>query len=72
MPELRKEGLKSVPLTVERIKAADCVVIATDHRSVDLAPVVDHARRIMDLRNAVRRSLNGDPAGPVPANVDVL
>lgn len=72
VPELRKEKLKSVPLTIERIKAADCVVIATDHRAVDLAPVVDHARRIMDLRNAVRRSLNGDPAGPVPANVDVL
>ena len=72
VPELRKEGLKSVPLTVERIKAADCVVIATDHRAVDLKPVVDHARRIMDLRNAVRKSLNGDPAGPVPANVDVL
>ncbi|MEA2623226.1 MAG: UDP-N-acetyl-D-glucosamine dehydrogenase [Chloroflexota bacterium] len=65
-------GLASVPLTVERIAAADCVVIATDHRAVDLAPVLDHARRIVDLRNAVRRSLDGGPAGPVPSNVDVL
>lgn len=72
VPELRKEKLTSVPLTEERIKAADIVVIATDHRAVDLGPVVDHARRIMDLRNAVRRSLGGDPAGPIPSNVDVL
>jgi UDP-N-acetyl-D-glucosamine dehydrogenase len=70
--ELPKEGLRSVPLTEARIKAADVVVIATDHRAVDLAPVLDHARRIVDLRNAVRRSLGGDPAGTIPSNVDVL
>lgn len=72
VPELPRLGLASVPLTEVRIKEADCVVIATDHRAVDLAPVVNHARCVVDLRNAVRRSLNGDPAGPVPPNVDVL
>jgi len=34
--------------------------------------VVEHARRIVDLRNAVRQNLAGGPSGPIPANVDVL
>jgi UDP-N-acetyl-D-glucosamine dehydrogenase len=68
------DGLEmdSVPLTEERIAAADCVVVATNHRAVDLAPVVASARLVVDLRNAVRTSLAGAPAGPVPGNVDVL
>jgi UDP-N-acetyl-D-glucosamine dehydrogenase len=65
-------AMDSVALTSERIAAADCVVIATNHRAVDLAPVVAGARLVVDLRNAVRTSLGGAPAGPVPGNVDVL
>jgi UDP-N-acetyl-D-glucosamine dehydrogenase len=61
-----------VELTVERLAAADCVVIATHHAAVDLELVVQHARRIVDLRNAVRQNLAGGPSGPIPANVDVL
>jgi UDP-N-acetyl-D-glucosamine dehydrogenase len=72
VPEVASLGLASQPLTPERIAAADCVVIATHHRATDLGPVVEHARRIVDLRNAVRQTLGGGPAGPVPANVDVL
>jgi UDP-N-acetyl-D-glucosamine dehydrogenase len=64
--------MDSVPLTPERIAAADCVVIATAHRAVDLGAVVAGARLVVDLRNAVRTSLGGAPAGPIPANVDVL
>jgi len=64
--------MDSVPLTAERIAAADCVVIATNHKAVDLAPVVAGAKLVVDLRNAVRTSLGGAPAGPVPGNVDVL
>ena len=64
--------MDSVPLTAERIAAADCVVIATTHRAVDLGAVVAGARLVVDLRNAVRTSLGGAPAGPVPRNVDVL
>ncbi len=70
----RVDGLEmeSVPLTPERIAATDCVVIATAHRAVDLGPVVAGAKLVVDLRNAVRASLGGGPAGSVPANVDVL
>ena len=64
--------LASVPLTAERVAAADAVVIATAHRSVDLAPVVASAQLVVDLRNAVRSTLGGGPAGEVPPNVDVL
>ena len=72
VPETRALGLASVPLTPERIAAADAVVIATAHRAVDLAPVVAGARLVVDLRNAVRTALGGGPAGSVPPNVDVL
>jgi UDP-N-acetyl-D-glucosamine dehydrogenase len=72
VPELRKEGLTSVDLTDEQLAWADAVVIATDHRAVDYGPVVSKAKRIVDLRNAVRRSSGAGPAGPVPDNVDVL
>ena len=69
---LREHGLSSTPLTVETLGGADCVVIATDHSSVDLVAVIAGAPRILDLRNAVRRRLGGGQTGPIPANVDVL
>ena len=70
--DCQRLGMASVPLTRRRIAAADCVVIATAHAAVDLALVVEHARLVVDLRNAVRQRLAGAPAGSVPANVDVL
>jgi UDP-N-acetyl-D-glucosamine dehydrogenase len=72
VPRLDGLDLESVPLTPERIAGADCVVIATAHRAMDLAPVVTSARLIVDLRNAVRTKLGGGPTGPVPGNVVVL
>lgn len=42
--------LHSVALTPERVAAADCVVIATDHSVVDHGQVRDHAHRIVDTR----------------------
>jgi UDP-N-acetyl-D-glucosamine dehydrogenase len=44
--------LESVPLTEGEIAAADCVVIVTDHRSLDYAQVVEHADLVVDTRNA--------------------
>ena len=44
--------LESVPLTEEEITAADCVVIVTDHRSLDYARIVQHADLVVDTRNA--------------------
>jgi len=44
--------LESVPLTPEELKAADCVIIATGHRSVDYGLVLDRADLIVDTCNA--------------------
>jgi UDP-N-acetyl-D-glucosamine dehydrogenase len=46
--------LRGVPLTVEELEAADCVVITTDHSGVDYGWVVRHARLVVDTRNATR------------------
>jgi UDP-N-acetyl-D-glucosamine dehydrogenase len=43
---------QSVPLTAEWIKAADCVVIVTDHRTYDYGWLVANSRLIIDTRNA--------------------
>lgn len=73
MPCLPKWELSSVEATGEALSSADCVIIATDHAEVDLRPVVYRARRVLDLRNAVRRRLGDRPDGPLPANnVDEL
>jgi UDP-N-acetyl-D-glucosamine dehydrogenase len=42
-----------VDLLEEEIGAADCVVIVTDHRSVDYERVAQHAKLIVDTRNAI-------------------
>jgi UDP-N-acetyl-D-glucosamine dehydrogenase len=70
VPELPDAGLASRPLDAALLGAVDCVVIATNHAGVDLQLVVDHAPRIVDLRDAVRQTLGA--SGPLPANVDVL
>ncbi len=70
--DLPEHGLRSVELTAEVLATIDCVIIATHHAAVDLELVVEHSRRIVDLRNAIRQNLAGGPSGPIPANVDVL
>jgi UDP-N-acetyl-D-glucosamine dehydrogenase len=51
---LREDGheLAGIALTKKELAAADAVVIVTDHRAVDYQFVVDHARLIIDSRNA--------------------
>jgi len=51
--------LKSVALTAEEIAKADCVVVTCRHQGVDFGLVAEHARVIVDTRNAYPR--NGDP-----------
>jgi UDP-N-acetyl-D-glucosamine dehydrogenase len=68
---LPDEGLSSMELTEARLAEADCVVIATAHRAIDLDLVVAHADLVVDLRNAVRQRA-GHPSGQVPAKVEVL
>ncbi len=72
VPDLADAGLSSVALDVDVVRATDCVVIATAHRAIDLALVVEHADLVVDLRNAVRGRLSGGTSGSVPPNVDVL
>jgi UDP-N-acetyl-D-glucosamine dehydrogenase len=67
IPWLPGHKVASTELTPQEIRWADCVVIATNHKAVNLRRVVDHASKIVDLRNAVREEL-----GALPDNVDVL
>ena len=48
--------LSSVELTDPEIRAADCVVIVTNHSNIDYALVTEAAALVVDTRNA----LNGD------------
>jgi UDP-N-acetyl-D-glucosamine dehydrogenase len=50
------EPLASVQLTENEIRAADCVVIVTNHSDIDYARVIQLAPLVVDTRNA----LNGD------------
>ncbi len=52
-----KEGalkMKSVKLTAQVLKSADCVVIITDHSAYDYTWVVANSRLVVDTRNAVK------------------
>jgi UDP-N-acetyl-D-glucosamine dehydrogenase len=46
----------SVELSEETLKDIDCVVITTDHSSYDYRWLTDHARLIVDARNAVKET----------------
>lgn len=56
IPHVNDHGIvaQSVPLTEELLKEVDAVVIVTNHRDVDYAMVLKHARFIFDARNAIR------------------
>ena len=56
VPQFKNESvrLRSTPLTPAAVAHADCVVIVTDHTSMDYRMVVRKARLIVDTRNALR------------------
>jgi UDP-N-acetyl-D-glucosamine dehydrogenase len=54
----------SIPLSNERIESADCVLILTNHSNVDYARVVEHAKVVIDTRNATK-CVNGSARGKV-------
>lgn len=56
VPDLSHEGfdLQSVELTREVLRAADCVVIVTDHRDVDWHCVAEETAVLVDARNALK------------------
>jgi UDP-N-acetyl-D-glucosamine dehydrogenase len=55
------EGRRSAELTAETVKAADAILLATDHDAVDYGLVFRHAGLIVDTRNVFGRlGLAGD------------
>lgn len=65
VPVLDEDGVHrtSVELTDEELAAADCVVITTDHSSVDYERVVRLAKLVVDTRNATRGIEGGHIVG---------
>ena len=58
--EANGEPLNSVPLTDEQLRAADCVIIVTDHSDIDYQRVCRVAPLIVDTRNALNGELRRD------------
>jgi UDP-N-acetyl-D-glucosamine dehydrogenase len=62
LPRLRAHNLPplaSQDLTAEYLSAQDCVLIATDHSAYDYDFIVEHARLVIDTRNAAARVASG-------------
>jgi len=57
IPGLDEDGshLESVPLTEEEIQGSDCVIIVTDHSSLDYDLIRSRSRALVDTRNVLRR-----------------
>jgi len=57
VPTVKEDGMElaSVPLTAATLEGADCVVVVTDHSSVDYTMVARHARAVVDTRHALPR-----------------
>jgi len=47
-----EETYESVPLTDERLDAADCAIIVTDHSELDIERIVERSALVFDTRNA--------------------
>jgi UDP-N-acetyl-D-glucosamine dehydrogenase len=55
IPRLRHDGweMNSVPDLMAAVRAADCVVIITNHSQYDYTTILDQAQLIVDTRNAL-------------------
>jgi UDP-N-acetyl-D-glucosamine dehydrogenase len=51
--------MESVSLSANLLAAQNCVLIATDHTSLDYAWIVEHAQLVVDTRNATRDVTSG-------------
>jgi len=45
--------MHSVPLSPEVLKDADCVLVVTNHKTIDWAAIAAHGRLVVDSRNAL-------------------
>jgi UDP-N-acetyl-D-glucosamine dehydrogenase len=59
------QPLASEPLTDEELRAADCVVIVTDHSEIDYGRVCRLAPLIVDTRNALNGDLRRDSSARI-------
>ena len=60
VPELTLDGRRheTVEWSTERVREADCVVLLTQHRQFREQPLWEHARLVVDTRNAVPDGAN--------------
>jgi len=63
LPKMRRSRLSmaSTPLTTQSLRSQDCVVIVTDHDALDYQAIVDHAKLVVDTRDATRGITRGGP-----------
>lgn len=56
IPQLsvKNAELQSAPLSSEKLKAADCTLILTDHSNIDYDMILEESNLIIDTRNAIR------------------
>ncbi|MEO0092228.1 MAG: nucleotide sugar dehydrogenase [candidate division WOR-3 bacterium] len=54
MLKINHKTYKSVALTAENLKRADCVLILTDHSCYDANFILKHSRLILDARNLIK------------------
>ncbi|MBL8222844.1 MAG: UDP-N-acetyl-D-glucosamine dehydrogenase, partial [Bryobacterales bacterium] len=55
VPKLHTDGLNMESTdALAATSAADCVMIVTDHRTIDYGPIVANAKLIVDTRNALK------------------
>ena len=62
LPKMRHHdvpALESRELTPEFLARQDCVLISTDHSAYDYAFIVQHARMVLDTRNATKNVTQG-------------
>jgi UDP-N-acetyl-D-glucosamine dehydrogenase len=61
VPTFQEDGMRheSVALSDDELQSTDCVVIVTDHTSVDYQRVVNRVALIVDTRNATARTTPG-------------
>jgi UDP-N-acetyl-D-glucosamine dehydrogenase len=61
IPEMHEDGmvLRSVPLDAATVRAADCVMIVTDHSAIDYLMIGREAQALVDTRHAVADRTKG-------------
>jgi UDP-N-acetyl-D-glucosamine dehydrogenase len=56
--KVKEDGLElaSIPLTAATLEKVDCVIVVTDHSSIDYKLVAKHARAVVDTRHVLPRA----------------